>query len=367
MTLFDRYLSGEFAQAVFAALVVLLMVSLGGIAADILGEIAGGRVPASMLLTQLGLRLVRYLPMILPLALLLGLMLAAGRLYRDSEMPVLISLGIGPKRMLVPLMLVVAPVVGFIAACSLWLGPMADRMAQTMIQQANRNLLIAGLEPGKFTELPGGGVVYVGAMSGDGTALQRVFVYRQNEERLDVTTARAGQMRVESGGERFLTLAEGFRVEGPLHAGKNYRLMRYASNELQLPEGERAISSDDPELLPTTRLLGDPRPQAASQLHARIAPPLLALAFALLALPLARSSPRQPRYGRVLLGFLAYLFGTMLMLLGTDWLAAGKVPQALGLWWLLLPLLALGGWMYFNDGKPRGARPAIRKRVGKNA
>ena len=236
MTLFDRYLSGEFAQAVFAALVVLLMVSLGGIAADILGEIAGGRVPASMLLTQLGLRLVRYLPMILPLALLLGLMLAAGRLYRDSEMPVLISLGIGPKRMLVPLMLVVAPVVGFIAACSLWLGPMADRMAQTMIQQANRNLLIAGLEPGKFTELPGGGVVYVGAMSGDGTALQRVFVYRQNEERLDVTTARAGQMRVESGGERFLTLAEGFRVEGPLHAGKNYRLMRYASNELQLPK-----------------------------------------------------------------------------------------------------------------------------------
>ena len=67
MTLFDRYLSGEFAQAVFAALVVLLMVSLGGIAADILGEIAGGRVPASMLLTQLGLLLLQLAKLFLKL------------------------------------------------------------------------------------------------------------------------------------------------------------------------------------------------------------------------------------------------------------------------------------------------------------
>ena len=39
---------------------------------------------------------------------------------------------------------------------------------------------------------------------------------------------------------------------------------------------------------------------------------------ALLAVPLARSSPRQARYGSVILGLLAYLVGVMLMLLGTD-------------------------------------------------
>ena len=41
----DRYLFREFAQATFAALVVLLMVSLGGVFADVLGDIARGRVP----------------------------------------------------------------------------------------------------------------------------------------------------------------------------------------------------------------------------------------------------------------------------------------------------------------------------------
>ena len=79
----------EFTQAIFAALVVLMMVSLGGVFADVLGDIARGRVPAAMMLSQLGLQVIRYLPLILPLGLMLGLLLAVGRLYRDAEMPVL--------------------------------------------------------------------------------------------------------------------------------------------------------------------------------------------------------------------------------------------------------------------------------------
>jgi lipopolysaccharide export system permease protein len=37
------------------------------------------------------------------------------------------------------------------------------------------------------------------------------------------------------------------------------------------------------------------------------------VAFALLALPMARSGPRQTRYGRILLAFLAYIVGMNLM------------------------------------------------------
>ena len=87
-----------------------------------------------------------------------------------------------------------------------------------------------------------------------------------------------------------------------------------------------------------------------------MAPPLLALAFALLAVPLARSPPRQARWGRIILGLLAYVFGINLMLLGTNALASGRLPVALGLWWLVLPLLALGLWMYFGDGRMKRAR-----------
>jgi lipopolysaccharide export system permease protein len=88
-----------------------------------------------------------------------------------------------------------------------------------------------------------------------------------------------------------------------------------------------------------------------------LGPPLLALAFALLAVPLGRSSPRQTRYGRVMLGFLAYLVGMNLMWIGTGWLEKGKLPLAAGLWWLLLPLLAFAAWVYLRDGRPGRARP----------
>jgi len=373
MPTLDRYLFREFAQATFAVLVVLMIVSLGGIFADVLSDIARGRVPAAMMLSQLGLQVLNYLPLILPLGLMMGLLLAVGRLYRDSEMPVLTSIGIGPRRLLRPLMLLVLPVVVVIALCSLWLGPWAKRYSNQLIAEANRSLLVAGLEPGRFIELPGGGgVVYVGSMSNDGTRLSRIFVYKQVDggqvdgkqqgDRMDVTTARHGALSFQGERDRYLKLDEGFRVEGPLDNGRDFRLMRYASNELRLPAGEQKRSDDDPQLLSTPQLLRDPRREANAQVHARIAPPLLALAFALLAVPLARSSPRQARYGRILMGFLAYLFGMNLMLLGTDWLSDGKLPQALGLWWLVLPLLAVALWMYHADGRMRRAPMRLAKR-----
>lgn len=359
MSVLDRYLSSELAQACFAALTVLMMVSLGGVVADVLGEIARGQVPARLLLSQLGLRVLGFLPLILPLALMLGVMLGVGRLYRDAEMPVLASVGVGPARLLRPLLLVVAPVVAVVGLTSLWLGPLANRHSEAMLVAANRNLLIGGLEAGKFIELPGGGVVYVGELSGDGKHLGRVFVHRQEDDRLDVTTAAQGVMTLEGEGRRFLTLQDGFRVEGPLGEGLDYRLMHYRANAIELPDADGAVDGDDPTLMPIGALLRDDRSAARAELHARIAPPLLALAFALLAAPLARSPPRQARYGRVLVGFLAYLFATTLMLLGVGWLASGTLPLAAGLWWLLVPLLALAIWMYARDGS-LGWRRATR-------
>ncbi|MBP6751011.1 MAG: LPS export ABC transporter permease LptF [Xanthomonadaceae bacterium] len=368
--LLDRYLFREFAQSTFAVLLVLLIVLLGGAFADVLRDVAEGKVPAQLLLAQLGLVFVKWIPMILPLSAMLGLMLAIGRLYRDAEMPVLVSIGIGPKRMLRPLFLLAGPVILVVGLCSLWLAPWADATSQRMIDDASRNLLIAGMEPGRFTELPGGGgVIYVGALSGDSKRMERVFVYRQKRrtetERFQVTTSRSGAMSVEGERDRYLRLQDGFEVEGPLTGdGRDYRLMRYAANELRLPEQMlKRRKSGDIALQPTSRLLGDSRPEASAQLHSRIAPPLLTLALVLLAVPLSRTNPRQARYGNLVMGFLVYLFGMFLMMLGTQWLEDGKLPTSVGLWWLLLPLLLASVWLYARDGRIRRPKPLAAARA----
>lgn len=353
----DRYLLREFAQSTFAVMVVLLIVLLGGAFADVLQDVARGKVPTELLLAQLGLVFVKWLPLMLPLGVMLGLMLAMGRLYRDAEMHVLSSVGVGPRRLLRPLMRMGVPVVVTVGLCSLWLAPLADQISQKMIDAASRNMLIAGLEPGRFTELPGGGgVIYIGAWSGDSREMRRVFVYRQAEGRFRVTTAEDGLLEVGADDERHLRLNDGFEVEGPLQTGRDFRLLRYAGNELRLPRQDARRRADDVELLPTAALLGDPRPEAAAQLHFRLAPPLLTLAFVLLAVPLSRSAPRQARYGSLLVGFLLYLLAMFLSLLGVQWLEDAKLPSALGLWWLLLPLLTAAIVLYARDGRMRRAR-----------
>lgn len=371
MSKLDRYLSREFAQNTFAVLVVLLIVLVGGAFADVLGDVARGKVPAGMLLAQLGLVFLKWLPLILPLAVMLGLMLAMGRLYRDAEMPVLVSIGVGPRRMLRPLAWMAVPVIAVVALCSLWLGPWADRTSARMIEEAGRNLLIAGMEPGRFTELPGGGgVIYVGGMSPDNRELQRVFIYRQKEQRFDVTTSATGKLSVQASAQdqrdRYLRLEQGFEVEGPLSGdGRDYRLVRYAGNEVLLPaDTNPRRRADEVALQPTSALLGMSGPQAVAQLHARLAPPLLTLGFALLAIPLSRSGPRQARYGNLAVGFLIYLFGVFLMMLGTQWLQDGKLPPAAGLWWLVLPILAAGVWMYARDGAIRRPRAVCTPSAG---
>ncbi|MGY4517227.1 LPS export ABC transporter permease LptF [Lysobacter sp. HA18] len=357
MLKFDRYLLSEFVQAVLATTLVLLMVAFGAVFADVLRDIAEGRFPADMLLPQLGLLFLNWLPIILPLALMLGLMLALGRLYRDSEMPVLASVGIGPKRMLRPLIGLVAPIAIIIAVCSLWLAPWAERTSKQMVNEATRNLLVAGLEPGRFTPIGSGGVVFVSRMSTDGTRFERVFIYRQKNDRLDVTTANAGHLEVDNDGHRILVLDNGFEVEGPRQGpNRDYRLMRYRANEAEMPASKGRYDPDDPRMLSTPRLIADARPAAKAELHSRIAPPLLAIAFALLAVPLARSSPREGRLGRISVGFLIYLVATMLSLASVNWITRGKIPVGLGQWWLVLPLLALGAWMYSVDGRIRAPR-----------
>jgi len=351
LTTLQRYLVRQLAASTAATVVVLLLVGLGGVFADLVSEIARGRVPAPLLFSQLGLRIVSFLPLVLPLGLFIGLLMGIGRLYRDSEMAVLFALGQGPRQVLGPLLLVATPVVAVVALCALWLGPAAERMARQAVVDANRSFLVAGLDAGRFVELPGSrGVVFVGELSPDGRQFRRLFVQMRRGERVDVITAVEGEMFIAGDG-RFLRLRDGFRAEGQ-PGQHDFRLQRFQVNEVRLPEPER----EDRNPLagrPTLDLLSaTATPRARAEFHYRIGVPVFSAILALLALPLARSPPRQARYGRLILAVLAYAFGMNLLLLGKAWLAGGDLPMALGLWWLHLPALALAVWAIATDGRP---------------
>ncbi|KFL35966.1 LPS export ABC transporter permease LptF [Arenimonas donghaensis] len=351
MLLIERYLTRQFAQSVAAVAVVLLLVGLGGLLVDLMSEIARGKVPAGLLLSQLGLRSIQVLPLLLPLALFVGLLLSVGRLYGDSEMAVLAAVGLGPRQLWRPLLLVTVPVALVVALASLWAAPAGARLAQRMVEDANRSFLVAGLEAGRFIELPGrAGILYVGEIDAEGARFGRMFVQSERDGRLDVVTAREGELILEGELGRYLLLRDGFRVEGD-PAARDFRMMRFAENELQVPDREPDVDADALDAVPTRALWPATGAAPRAELHWRIATPLMVLLLGVLAMPLGRGEPRQARYGRILAALLIYINAMILLVLGKGWLAVGTLPTWLGLWWLLLPMAALAGWLYLADGR----------------
>lgn len=359
MLLIERYLLRQFAASFLAVATVLLLVGMGGLFTDLVGEIALGKVPPGLLLSQLGLRVLGFLPLLFPLSLFLGLLLAIGRLYADSEMAVLAGVGLGPQQLWRPMAALVLPVVVVIAFTTLWLAPWSAERAQKSLDEASRSFLVAGLEPGRFIELPGrDGILYVGDLTPDGTRFKQLFVQTEREGRLDVITAHSGQLTLEGKTQRYLSLSDGFRVEGAFGA-KDFRFMRFARNEIRVPDRESSRRPDDYTGYPSATLWRSKVPAAKAELHWRIGTVLFALALGIMAMPLGRSQPRQPQYGLMLFAMLVYLLGMLLLLAGTGFLASGKLPVVLGLWWLHVPMFALSMWLFWRDGRvPRPARSA---------
>ena len=355
----DRYLLRQLVAAFVACLLVLVLVSMGGLVADLLSKIARGKLPPGLLVSQLGLRALDFLPLLLPLSLFLAVLLAYGRMYRDSEMAVLASAGMGIRRLARPLVWLAVPVAIGVGLTSLWLSPAALRTSQAMIEAANKSLLVAGLEPGRFVEIPGrNGVVYISQMDDDGRNFQRLFVHNERDGRIDVVTAQAGELFQESQGEeRYLRLTDGFRVEGALGSDA-FRMMRFAGNDIRLPDVEPGHVGRVEQRMTTHELARVDAPVERAELHWRLATPLATLILALLALPLAHSPPRSARYGRVLVALLGYILYLNLLALGRAFLASGTIPAWAGLWWVHLPAAAIALYLLWRDERlvrPRSA------------
>lgn len=345
----DRYVMTELLQALLAVMAVMLVVMFGGLLADTLSKIARGKVAAALLMSQIGLRSLEALTLILPLALFLGIMLGLGRLYRDGEMAVLAASGYGPRQLLRPVACVALVLAAVLSALSFWLAPSAARAGNRMIQEASRSMLVAGLEPGRFMEIPGrSGVLYLGGMNAEGTRFEQLFVYQEDEDGVDIITARDGEFFRDAIDERHMALADGFRVEGMLDSAA-FRTMRFDRNTMRIPDAPETPLKYPTAELPTLALLQDPGPPAQAELHWRLGTVVLPLILALLAIPMARSAPRRARYGKILLALLAYLVLTNLLSLGRAWLQQDLLPGHLGLWWIHLPALAIAAWLFRRD------------------
>src|ERR1700704_6427137 len=93
--IFRKALLHELVLVATATFFVLLGISLTTQLVRLLGQAATGSITSTAVVALLGLSTVNYLPVLLSLTLFIAVLLTLSRSYRDSEMVVWFSSGVG--------------------------------------------------------------------------------------------------------------------------------------------------------------------------------------------------------------------------------------------------------------------------------
>ena len=331
----DRYLLKEVALNWLAVTLVLWVIVLSNKLAAYLGEAAAGKLPGAVIFTLLGLKSIEYLVVLLPLTLYIGVLLALGRLYKDSEMAALSACGVGPGQLYRPLLGLAVVVAVGIAALSLLVAPRMAALGYEVRAYAETATDLSAVSAGRFHESGNGSMVfYAERVSADREHIERVFVRAVQDDVTTLLTAqRAYPSRDTETGDRFLVMEDGYRYQGqPGDAA--YRILKFARHGIRMESAEVLNPRMKQNATPTARLWGSTEPRDIAELQWRLSLPLAAVCLVLLAVPLSRTTPRQGRFGRLFSAVLIFIVYYNLLGTAQVWVEKGTLGPLPGLWWV---------------------------------
>ncbi len=324
--------------------IVLLIVMIGISLGELLGDVAGGRMPSGLIGTLMLLKMPDVISTIIPLSIFVAIIWGTGRMYRDQEMAVMRASGFNWLMLLRPLFNLLMPVAAFLLAMDLFVAPKAAGTVQDKLEQAYRTAAEWGLQTGRFHVLKGGDLVlYVESVDKDGRTLRNIFIQQRQNEREQVWSAEQGYYWLdEDTGERYLTLEDGQITEGGGDA-LDFGIIHFTRNDLRLPEPEHRIKAVAVEAKESSDIMLSSNPEEIAEIQWRVSPAIAIIVLGLLAIPLSHSAPREGRGGRVILGILTYTVYANALYMWRSLIAKGDLPPAMGMWWvhLLVFIVAL--------------------------
>lgn len=341
IAILDRYILRELMLTQMAVIVVLTLTIVGNFFARLLSYAVEGRFHADILMPLVGLISLHALIKTLPVAVFLSVMLVLGRLYKDSEMPAMRGAGVGYLRLYRPLLLFALPMIALSTYLSLVVGPWSAGMVDQVRHAASNRSELVGITPGRFIQAQDGKRVFF-VESIDNEQMRNVFVFvRRDDTSYVVTAERAAQAHDSATQQRYIVLADGYRYEG-VPGEAEFRMMNYATHGVLVPNpaaGGVAVKRDAES---SWRLWqsGDIKDQA--ELQWRLSFPISVLLLVLIAQPLAHTTPRQGRFGKLIVAVAVYVIYANAVVVGRSAIEQGQVPAWLGIWGVHAAFAATG-------------------------
>ncbi len=349
-----RYLLRETGQTWLVTTGVLLLILVVYQFTQVLSDAAAASLPRDQILRVLGLTSVQLLAILTPVALFLAVLIALGRLYRDSEMSALLACGIGPVNLYRPLMLQAAALAVLVGWLALVVSPAANRQIETIAEQARQRADLGLLQAGRFMTFGNTGMVVYAERRGPDGSLENVFVQRRSGAEIELILARrAWQGNDDPTGTRVLRFSDGRRYQG-IPGQPEFEIVTFKEHGIPFSIPAADNLNLDPDARPLKWLLASADSEDRAELQWRLSLPLTVLVLTILAVPLSRSTPRQGRYSGLMIGILVFILYANLLTAARVWVEREDVPVWLGLWWVHA-LFAVAG-LYLVARQQRGYR-----------
>jgi len=374
----DRYILRELVVPFLLGLAVFTSILLIVRILKLVEMVVNRGVPIGQILRIFSYILPAFLEVTVPMALLLAILVAFGRLSSDSEIIALRAAGISLYRLLIPVAGFAVVVTILTLGLSMYARPWGNSRLRTGLYEIIRTRAAAGIKPKVFNDEFTGLVIYVDDLQPATDELEGVLISDTREPSMRNTVyAETGHL-VSNEGHHTLTLRlENGGIYSAADQGHGYEQTRFATYDLTLDLDTtlaqlRNRSPDASEMtLPELRAIiaakaaqDDPAFVERVEVQRKFSIPFACLVFAALGVPLGIQPSRSVHSRGFSMSLVLIFVYYLLLTFGQNLGERGALPPPVGVW---LPNVVLSVVAVYLLTKAAGeitvGRPALWDRV----
>jgi len=329
-------------KTISAVLLVLVVIIVSRKFIKVLAKAIEGNISNEIVLNLLGLKIVLAIDAFLPVSIFMAILMVIGRMYRDQEMSAVASAGGGVYVIYRAVFVLILPLSMVAAGFSLVATPWAERTIKQVMHEDKKQADIKGIAAGRFSEYSHGDLVFYTEDISSDQQMQNVFLQNRKGKQLGIVNAKFGRLENLPGG-LYLVLQQGEKVQG-VPGDKNFIFETFDEYAVRIEKKETTLRQKR-DGVPSAILWSSNKLLDIAEMQNRLAAPLSVIFLSLLAVPLAKTSPRGGVYGSLIVAFAIYFIFGNLQRVSHSWVVKEVIPASFGFFGVYLLLLLLTGML----------------------
>jgi lipopolysaccharide export system permease protein len=380
-----RYLTRELLSPFLLGLFIFTGLLLVGRMLKLVDMVVSKGVPVSELLLLILYLLPNFAVITIPMALLLGVLLAFSRLSADSEIIAIKASGISLYKLLPPVLLLAAVAYILTAFTAIYALPKGNIAFKDLLYQVIQKRINLNLKEQTFNNSIPGLLIYIDRNDEKAHTLSGIMIQDERNPR-DVSTifAKSGSLGMDENTRKiYLRLSD-----GTIHQAREkgaYRRLEFKEYELSidLSQGMKAYEKNEldmslDELRKNLRTGGFSKKLTLDmglEIHRRFTHPFACFIFAIVAMPLGIHNRRSGKAAGFTLSIVTLLLFYVVQSIGRTFAEKELLPMALAAWLPNILFLSLGIYLFIKAAKEESfgliarissiAGYFFRKRTGK--